>query len=472
VASDLTPAQFDGDRLLLLPETVLLPEGPAKDRGLLVEAGIFRRVGPASELQREHSDVRHVPLGKHVVMPGFVDTHHHLTQSFGKALSFGEPSEIFRRLWVPLERALDDESAYIAAKLSALESLRGGFTTVCEAGTRATIDLGAIAMATREVGLRCVLGHICNDRLPDGTVSEATQVRAAAERHLARWEHDPLLQPALAISIPEAATDATLQAMSRLAAEAGTVCQIHINEHLASVERSLESRGLRPLEHLHEVGALGPQILAAHATLVTPHELRLLEDTDTAVSYNPVASAWKGNGIAPAYAMAERGIRFGIGTDATRGDAFRLLDAAEFAQRLGYGLTMGDSSSGGGWTWWHHATAVGADAAGVGGVTGRIAEGKSADFLVVDCSVPEMQPVWDGLWEVVRLANKDQIEAVFVGGSMRLWRGWPLDWDAGALVNEAGKVAEQVVSTAAIRRVHPTAAEHRARRHRTNEGGM
>lgn len=66
-------------------------------------------------------------------MPGFVDAHHHLTQSFGSALAFGEPSEIFRRVWVPLEGALDEESAYTAAKLAALEALRGGFTTVTDA---------------------------------------------------------------------------------------------------------------------------------------------------------------------------------------------------------------------------------------------------------------------------------------------------------------------------------------------------
>ena len=81
-------------------------------------------------------------------MPGLVDTHHHLTQSFGKALVFGEPSEIFRRVWVPLEGSLDEESVYLAAKLAALESLRGGFTTVCEAGTRMEPDVGVVADAT------------------------------------------------------------------------------------------------------------------------------------------------------------------------------------------------------------------------------------------------------------------------------------------------------------------------------------
>ena len=46
-------------------------------------------------------------------------------------------SEIFRRVWIPLEGCLDEEHLYLASKLAALEALRGGFTTVCDAGTRA-----------------------------------------------------------------------------------------------------------------------------------------------------------------------------------------------------------------------------------------------------------------------------------------------------------------------------------------------
>src|SRR5258708_13217768 len=102
--------------------------------------------------------------------------------------------------------------------------------------------------------------------------------------------------------------------------------QSHVNEHLVAVERSLVDRGLRPIEHLHHIRALGPQVLLAHATLITPTELNMLRETDTAVAYNPVASAWKGNAVAPAVSMDALGIRFGIGTDGTRSDGFRLGD--------------------------------------------------------------------------------------------------------------------------------------------------
>ncbi|PKW11879.1 Cytosine/adenosine deaminase [Streptomyces sp. 1222.5] len=452
------------DTLLLVPGVTLTPDGPLDRHAVLVRDGVFDDVGPVERLLRTHPSLTPVRLPEHVLMPGFVDTHHHLTQSFGGALAFGEPSEIFRRVWVPLERALDEESAYVAAKLAALESLRGGFTTVAESGTRAAVDVDVVASATRDAGIRCLLGLVCNDA-SDGTGEDADPraVLAAAERHLARYGGGDLVHPSLAVSVPEAATASTLAATARLAAEAGAVVQIHVNEHLVAVERSLVRHGLRPLEHLRQVGALGPQLLAAHATLLTPSEVTLLADSGAAVSYNPVASAWKGNAVAPATAFAERGVRFGLGTDGTRGDGFRLADAAEFAQRLTYGLASGDSSCGAGWTWLERATAGGAEAAGLGGLTGRVAPGAAADFLLVDVGGPEMQPSWDLPWELVRRGNRDQLTAVFVAGRLRLWRGWPSDWDGPALVRRAAALGRRVVRRAQVVRAHPTSVAARNR---------
>ncbi|WP_406179832.1 amidohydrolase family protein [Streptomyces sp. NBC_01006] len=445
---------------LLVPDAVLLPEGPCDGTAVIVADGTFRAVGPAEELGRTHPDLEPVRLPGHLLMPGFVDAHHHLTQSFGSALAYGEPSEIFRRVWVPLEGALDEESAYTAAKLAALEALRGGFTTVADAGNRTGVDVDVVASATRDAGIRCVLGLVCDDA---GAATDGPSVFDAAGEHLARYDGDPLVHASLAVSVPEAATDATLRGTARLAAEAGATVQIHVNEHLAGVERSLIRHGMRPLEHLHHIGALGPQLLAAHATLLTPREMTLLADTGTAVSYNPVASAWKGNAVAPATAMAERGIRFGLGTDGTRGDGFRLADAAEFAQRIAYGLATGDSSCGAGWTWLEHATHGGADAVGLASRTGTVAVGLAADFLLVDVTNPELALSWDLPWELVRRGNRDQITAVFVAGRMRLWRGRPTGWDGPALVRRAAELARVAVERAPITRVHPTSTAARER---------
>ena len=109
-----------------------------------------------------------------------------------------------------------------SAKLATFGApLRGGLATVCDAGVRNSAGLQAIEQAAAETGIRCVLGLICHDET----------ALAGADRFLAR--RAPLLHPALAVAIPEAVDDALLHATSRLAAEAGAVFQVHVNEHLA-----------------------------------------------------------------------------------------------------------------------------------------------------------------------------------------------------------------------------------------------
>lgn len=460
----LDPSRGD---LLLAPGWLLLPEGARKGMAVLVRGGRFEAVGPIDELRAAHPGLAPVELPQHLLMPGLVDTHTHLTQSFGKALAFGEPSEIFRRIWVPMESVLDADAAYLSTKLSALEALRGGFTTVVDAGTRSEAGLDGVVNAVRDAGIRCVLGMICNDAaLPADDEAGRRRILDTAQGFLAHHEHDGLVHPSLAISIPEAATDRMLRDVAALTRESGRRFQTHVNEHLAAVERSLVARGLRPLELLHACGALNESALLAHATLLTPREMGLLRDSGAAVAYNPVASAWKGNAVLDAGVIAMLGVPFGLGTDGTRADGFRLMDAAETTQRLTHGLANGDSSCGGGWLWLDHATHGGAQAAGLGAVTGRIAPGLAADFLLVDLDVPEFMPSWDLSWELVRYANRDQISAVFVNGALRLWQGWPVDWDGRALMRQVAEIARRDVQRAPIQRVHPVADAHRAQQQR------
>ncbi len=321
---DLDAHLFDRPELLLVPDRLLLPEGAVAGYAVVVQGGRFHDVGDAAAVAQRHPHLSPVALPGRLIMPGFIDAHHHLTQTFGKALAFGEPSEIFRRVWFRLEGVLDNELVYIAAKAAALKVAARRLTTVVrrrQRAPRATYRPSPRQRPAKQ-GLRCVLGLICNDLGP-GADQAAIKRRAAA--HLAAWKSDDLVHPSLAISVPEAASDGMLHDIAAMSAEAGVIFQTHVNEHLVAVERSLVERRLRPLEHLHHAGALGPHTLIAHSTLVTPPELDLLRRTDTAVAYNPVASQWKGNAVAPAEMMDVLGIRFGLGTDGTRSDGFGLL---------------------------------------------------------------------------------------------------------------------------------------------------
>lgn len=451
--------------LILAPEKLLTQDGVRQGYGAAVRDGKFLKVDALDAVRQAHPELKVLNLPGKLLMPGFVDSHQHLAQAFGKALAFGEPSEIFKRVWIPLEGFLTDELVYLSGKLAALEALRGGITTLCDAGARSGNDLATLAQSVTEVGARCVLGYICNDSNAEGVEGDARRkdILQQAQAHLSRFDGNGLVTPSLAVSIPEAASNSLLQSVYKLCEESGRIFQTHVNEHLAAVERSIIARKLRPLEHLAAAGALGPATLAAHVTLVTPAELTLLARSGAAVSYCPVASQWKGNAVAPALQMHELGVRLGLGTDGTRSDGFRLMDAAEASQRLTTGLAVGDFSCGAGSLWLDMATRGGANTVGLGQVTGSIAAGLEADFLLVDLQVPEFTPSWDLPWDLIRFGNRSQIEAVFVHGRMRLWQGWPTDWDAHAMMRRINERAASVVAQAPIVRVHGTCVDYLAR---------
>jgi cytosine/adenosine deaminase-related metal-dependent hydrolase len=218
---------------------------------------------------------------------------------------------------------------------------------------------------------------------------------------------------------------------------------------------------MRPIELLAMRGALGRHVLLHHATLVTDREIGLLAETGAAVSYNPVASLWKGDGVAPALQFRDRGVRFALGTDSTRSDAFRLLDAAEACQRVAYGIPKLDFSCGAGWNWVDAATRGAADVSGLGDVTGTLTPGHAADFLVLDMNRPEVLPSWDFEWELVRLYNRDQIEAVVVDGQPVLVNGRAPGWDQDAFTYEQLPAAITAVRQSGALRVHGTSSDHR-----------
>lgn len=448
---------------LLVPKKILSGGVILENQAVYVKDGKFSDIGDKHHLIATYAHISPTELPDHLLMPGFIDSHTHLTQSLGKSLICGEPSEIFKRIWVPLESSLNERMVYLSAKLSALEALRGGFTTAVDAGTRSSGHINAIAQASNETGLRTVIGYICNDLGGTATTNIQSDIIYNALQHLANFEHTSLIHPSLAISIPEVATADMLINISKIAHEANVTLQMHANEHLAAVERSLISTGYRPLEYLNKLGVLGPNVLLAHTTLITPTELNILKETHTASSYNPVASVWKGNAIAPVLQMHAMGIRFGLGTDGTRYDGFRLLDAAESMQRVGSGLAMGDNSCGSGWLWLDAANIQSAEVAGLNHVTGDIQIGLDADFLLIDINRPEFTPSFDLAWELVRYGNRDQIDAVFTQGKMRLWQGAPLDWDMQCLLAEINELTDLTINNADIHKIHAFSQQHRMR---------
>lgn len=442
----------------LRPDAILTPDGPRRDVEVVVDNKIITAIRPLSD----QMDSYVIDMPGTVIVPGIIDTHHHVDESFAKAISFGEPAQMWKRVWVPLGAAMTVEDYFVAAKWTFMEALRGGFTTLVDSAQRDLQQTEAILQAADDVGIRLMSSAGINDRfVVEGAVPSAAEVRHGLERHLDLCSKFSRVHPSVACGTIESTSGPMLALVAAFSRETDVCFQVHANEHTAEIQHSLEHFGCRPLQHLDVNEALGPTTLIAHATLVTPSEIRMLCDTGTSISYNPVASAWKGNSVAPALDMIERGIPVGLGTDGTRNDAFRLLDAAEFAQRLTHGVEKDDFSCGAGYVWFDAATRGGARATGLNNITGSIEVGKRADLLILASRMLETQPSWDLEWELVRLYDRNSILATLIDGEPVLLNGQLRCGDPTYFIDEYIQRAQEAVHRSDIRQIHGPSASIR-----------
>jgi 5-methylthioadenosine/S-adenosylhomocysteine deaminase len=461
---NISAADFPAQGYALHVDIALGPNGPVRDAVLVVEGGMIVELCDAAAYTQRPNAQKAKRLAGTAVLPGILDVHHHIIEPFVKSLTGGEPAQMWKRIWLPLEATLTERSAYLGAMWTFLEALRGGITTIVDHGIRPRAIADAIHRAADEIGIRLVSSNGVYDlknfstgaRTPD-LVKDVDAALKVAEQHVADCKPFSRVSPSLACGTVQSNSGEMIKTLARFCRERGILFQIHANEHTLEVHASIEATGRRPLEYLNDLGALGHTTLIAHATLTTADEIKLLRATDTAVAYNPVASMWKGNAVAPALDYITRGIRVGLGSDATRNDGLRMIDAAEACQRVAYGMARDDFSCGAGWRWVHAATQGGADAALLGNEIGSLKPGRKADFLLLDCSGPEVRPRWDFTWEIVRFFDRADILASFVEGEPVQIGGKSTRFDMAAFIEAAEPEGIQAVRDSGLIRLHATA---------------
>lgn len=445
--------------VVLSPDILLTPSGVKKEWAVEFVGTKIKAVGPRSDFK----DI--IALPNKAIIPGFVDAHTHVGQIFGKALIGGEPAQIWRRIWHPMERDMDEKQSYLSAKWAFWEALRGGFTKVVNYGLNGIDKNEGVHRAAVETGIRLV--SACGLDEFSGEIgtghgnkswSEIEEVVLAHIDHCAGLKN---ISPSVCCSSFMGNTPETLFRLSELCKKHSIILQIHSNEHFPEVHECILRHGLRPIELLYKHAVLGPHVLLHHTSLVSEPEIELIIETDTATSYNPLASMWKGNAVAPALRFAQRGVRFGMGSDTTSADGFKNLMAAEACQRIEHGLPVADFSCGAAWTWVDAATSQGAAATGGTGDHGQLAPGLAADYLILDMMAPECLPSHDFEWELVRYYNRDQIDAVVIDGQICMEHGRPVLWDTEELRQAAMLVAKTITSAPGIKRCHGSSEMYR-----------
>jgi 8-oxoguanine deaminase len=365
-----------------------------RDGFVLVEGNRVAGVGAAADCPRDADEV--IDLAGHVLMPGLINTHHHMYQSLTRAVPQAQDASLFGWLKTlyPIWARLTPEMIRVSTQTAMAELLLSGCTTSSDHlylypnGSR----LDDCIEAAQEIGMRfhaargaMSVGESAGGLPPNSLVENEASILRDMQR-LAETYHDPndcsMCRIVFAPCSPFSVSTDLMRETAVLARQLGVSLHTHLAENDDDIAYSLEKFGRTPAQYAEDLGWLGPDVWHAHCVKLDDDGINRFGHTGTGVAHCPCSNMRLASGIAPIGKMRAANVPVGLGVDGSASnDGAHILGEARQAmllQRVGHGpaaMTAREAL--------HLATRGGAKVLNRDDV-GQIAVGKAADLAAFD----------------------------------------------------------------------------------------
>ncbi|MEY4961268.1 MAG: hypothetical protein RL610_1447 [Pseudomonadota bacterium] len=413
------------------------------DHAIAIDRGTILAILPHAEAQSRFAPSEHITLSHHALIPGLINLHTHAAMSLLRGLADDLPlmAWLNQRIWPTEGRHVTADFVLDGTRLACAEMIRGGITCFNDM----YFFPEASAQAALAAGMRASIGMIVIN-FPTAYASDADDYLAKGLSLRDRYQQHPLLSFCLAPHAPYSVNDKAFASILTYAEQLDLPIHIHLHETNDEISHSLETTGLRPIERLHRLGLVGPNLIAVHMVHLTNDEIELIGQQGCSVAHCPSSNLKLASGFAPIPMLLSQQTNIGLGSDSAasnnRLDLFeemRLAALLAKAQSGEAGMLSAHQAL-------QMATINGARALGLGEITGSLVPGKAADITAVDFSSLELSPCYDPVSHLVYAAGRNHVSHVWVNGRILLDEGRLTTLDEPDLVRRTAYWREQIES--------------------------
>jgi 5-methylthioadenosine/S-adenosylhomocysteine deaminase len=391
------------------------------------------------------------------VMPGMVNAHTHLFQTFLRGLADDKPllDWLKAAIW-PVAQSMKEEEAYVAAMVGLIENLRGGATSVIDhqyIHVDPRNDDG-VCRAADETGVRFLLARGWADMSYHPSLMETQEkIISETERLRNQWEvsGNGRTRVEYAPLIPWGCSDNTMLRSHKISQGWNSGTHIHVAETKTEVDMNLQLRGNRHIEWLNELGVLGPSMQLVHSVWLTDEELELIAKHQSVVVHCPVSNMYLASGVARVPEMLKMGITVALASDGpgsnNNQDMFGVMKATALLHKVNtlnaMVLLPEDVLK--------MACRGGAMAFGQPELIGSLEVGKKADVVLVDLDTPLAMPVHKVPSALIYNAGARDVDTVIVDGRILMKGKEILVVDEKAILAQARKVCGDLFARAGVK---------------------
>jgi 8-oxoguanine deaminase len=362
---------------------------------LLIDGNAIVRIGRDIEAE----GARVLDCSTKLVVPGLVNTHHHMYQTLQRNIPAAQNVELFDWLITlyPIWAHLDAEVIDVSTQLASAELLKTGCTTssdhhyVFPQGVAE--DLIATQFAAAEkIGIRfCATrgsmsrGKSSGGLPPDSVVQDEATILQDSKRLIESFHDDSrfsMRRLALAPCSPFSVSADLMKKTAELARQYGVYLHTHLAETRDEESYCLENYGKRPLALMADCDWLGKDVWYAHGIFFDDQELDQLAETGTGIAHCPSSNMRLGSGICRLLEMGKRNMRVGLAVDGSASN-----DSSDMLGELRNCLLLQRVKEGaaaiGAEEVFHIATRGSASLLGWDSI-GSIEEGKAADLALFE----------------------------------------------------------------------------------------
>jgi len=417
------------------------------DGAVLQEDGVILKLGTYADLKARYPDVPVVGTGNEILLPGFVNGHHHVGLT---PVQLGSP-DMPLELWFITRMVIRNLNTYLDTLYSAFEMIASGITTVQHIhgwmpGTLAEVEARSeqVIRAYEDIGMRVSYCYAVRDQ--NRLVYQADQEFVASlplplQEPMRRWfdrfkmglddsmalfaslhrkhQNKRRVKIQLAPANLHWCSDKALGLLSDASKTHGVPMHMHLLETAFQKEYAWRRGGCTAVEYIDRFGMLGPRMTLGHGVWLSESDIDRLAETGTCVCHNCSSNFRLRSGIAALNHFEAKGITTAIGLDeAGINDDRDMLQEMRMVLRAHRMPGIGDEVPTMAQVF-RMATAGGAKTTAYGRSIGTLAEGNAADLVLIDWNeiaypyLDEETPLLDA---VIQRAKSGAVKLVMCDG--------------------------------------------------------